>query len=85
MRTWCGELLERRALRNCSGFTTNCLQSEMILPHMPAQPDSLSLRHMVMHLRKSQLASNAWAELTAMKSTVTKTKKQPRRMRRSRS
>jgi hypothetical protein len=54
-----GGLLERRVLRFRSGFSTSCLQSEMILPHMPVQPDSYSLRHMIMHLRKSQLASNA--------------------------
>jgi hypothetical protein len=53
------ELDAPRALRVRSGFSTSCLQSEMILPHMPAQPDSYSLRHMLMHLRKSQLAANA--------------------------
>jgi hypothetical protein len=33
-------LYERRALRTRSGFGTSCLQSEMILPHMPVQPGS---------------------------------------------
>jgi hypothetical protein len=45
------ELNERRALRVRSGFGTSCLQSEMILPHMLAQPGSYSLRHMFMHSR----------------------------------
>jgi hypothetical protein len=45
------ELNDRRALRIAAGFGTNCLQSEMILPHMPVQPGSYSLRHMFMHSR----------------------------------
>jgi hypothetical protein len=52
-------LYERRALRVRSGFGTSCLQREMILPHMLAQPCSYSPWHMFMHSRKSQLASRA--------------------------
>jgi hypothetical protein len=74
-------LNERRALRVRSGFGTSCLQSEMILPHMPVQPDSYSLRHTFMHVLKSQLASSPWAEVAATKIAAANTKKQTRRMR----
>ena len=36
-------MTECRALRVRSGFCTSCLQSEMILPHMPAQPELAKL------------------------------------------
>ena len=64
-----------------SGFGTSCLQSEMILPHISAQPDSYSLRHMVMHLPKSQLASTPWAEVAATKTVAAKARGKTRRMR----
>jgi hypothetical protein len=54
----------------------SCLQSEMMRPHMPVHPASYSLRHIFMHLRKSQLASTPRAELTVMKSAPAKAKKQ---------
>ena len=66
--------VETPRMRARSGFSTSLLQSEMILPHMLVQPDSYSLRHMFMHLFKSQLASTPWAEVTATKTVAAKTK-----------
>ena len=74
------ELCARRALRGRSGFSTSCLQSEMILPHMPAQPDSYSLRHMFMHLLRSQLASSARAKTDVIRTTAVDTKRKTQRI-----